>query len=107
MKTKLNIIMCLILMVGLVGCATINIKPTPKTTFYDAVVAFNTMWESYHKVWSALDEEKKAEWVEKYHPKFKMAADFLNVWASSLDDPTNPAEWAAIENMLEIGRAHV
>lgn len=101
MRTKVNILMCLIGVIALVGCATVNVGPTPKTTFYDATVAFNTMWESYHKVWSALDEETKAEWVEKYHSKFDQAATFLDLWATSIDDPTNPARWEVLENMLE------
>ena len=101
MKTKLNIFMCLMLMVALASCMSINIKPTPKTTFYDAVTAFDDMWESYHKVWSALDEETKAEWVDKYHTKFDTASDFLDSWATAINDPTNPAKWDVIENMLE------
>ena len=42
------------------ACANLNFKLNPNKTPYDQAISFFTdAWNSYHKVWLALPEEKK------------------------------------------------
>ena len=95
---KINIVLLLVL---IAGCATLNLNPTGHTAYYDALSFYNTSWESYHKVWLTLDEEKKTEWVEKYHPIFLEAGNYIEMWAKAIGDPQMPIDWVFVEDQVE------
>lgn len=100
MKRKYMII-CFLAMV-LVGCATINLNPvaTPEIAYYNALSFFNGAWQSYHKVWLALPEAQKTEWVLKYHVKFQKASKFLDAWSYN-PQGTDVEQWRPLKDELE------
>ena len=84
------------------ACANLNFKLNPNKTPYDQAISFFTdAWNSYHKVWLALPEEKKADWVEKYHTKFQTAGEFLVNWSKTPGDSIMPTMWITLEDELE------
>jgi hypothetical protein len=91
---------------GLMGCAGMGIPGsqtvTPTKAFNEASQAFENAWESYHTVWLALPKEdpRKAKWLKDYHPKFRKAGAFLELWGKNYADPTKPIDWDAIEQEL-------
>lgn len=84
------------------GCATVDfdLRPTPQRTYYEAQNAYINAWDSYHKVWLALPDTdpRKAQWVQKYHPKFLFAAELLSKWSTG---GFPPSEIDAALNSLE------
>jgi len=91
---------------GIIGCAGLNLQSpitdvSNKNIYAEALGNYLDLWDKYHKVWEALPEDTKAEWVEKYHPTFKQAGDFLIEWAKNQDDPLSPGLWNVIRDTLE------
>ena len=89
---RLSLIIVALVIVGLMGCATVNLIPetaTPQRTYYEAQQAFFNAWETYYAFWTALPETdaRKVEWVEKYHPLFLEAAQLLKEWGEMPNDP--------------------
>lgn len=85
---RLRVALVLLVVLGLVGCATVNVTVTPKRVYYEAQEAYFNAWTAYHKVWLALPDTdpRKAEWVKKYHPKFLDVAILLQGWGQTPDD---------------------
>ena len=102
MKRKFLFLPLILLLV--VSCSGLNVNwnLNNKTPYDQAVSFFADAWESYHKVWLQLPEEKKAEWVETYHTKFQMTGEFLQVWASNPNDPIQSTLWDTLKDELEL-----
>lgn len=110
MKRKLCL--ALVLLFALSACATLNLRATdemtgteegltPQEAYYYALRFYNGAWESYHKVWTALPEPTKTEWVKKYHVQFKTAGMYLQTWGNNVTDPTNKEGWRVIKDELQ------
>ena len=98
----LTTILALVFVGVLSGCGQLDINLNPHKTPYDRAISWYVgAWESYHKTWLALDEETKTQWVDQYHSKFLKVGKFLQAWAASLDDPTNPTVWEVLKTELE------
>ena len=96
--------MALVFVGVLSGCGHLDINLNPHKTPYDHAVGFFTdAWDSYHKVWVALeDEAEKTEWVDRYHTKFLRAGEFLKKWAEAPADPTMDPLWQILKDEIEV-----
>ena len=94
MKRAFRFSVLFLVVLALGACATTQVSPA--RTYYEAQQVYISAWNDYHLVWSALPETdpSKAEWVQKYHPKFATAASLLQSWSASTSDPT----WATAAN---------
>ena len=104
MKRKILVVPILLLLVLSLGaCAELNLNLNPHKTPYDQAVSFFAdAWESYHKVWLTLDEEKKAQWVHQYHRQFQRAGSFLQVWGQNPDDDARALLWNTLKDEIEL-----
>lgn len=112
MRKYRNVVILLAVMCFLAtACGTWNLSKdemtgvepslTPQDAYYYALRFYNGAWESYHKVWVALPEAQKAEWVKKYHPKFKKAGDHLTLWSKSVTDPSSKEGWKKLKDDIQ------
>jgi len=93
----------LILALSLGACTELNLNlNSPRTPYDQAVAFFADAWESYHKVWLTLSEEKKTEWVNKYHRQFQKVGVFLQTWGQSPDDDAKAILWETLKDQLEL-----
>ena len=104
MKRKILITsMLLMFVMGLGACAELNLNLNPHKTPYDQAVSFFAdAWESYHKVWLTLDEERKTDWVNRYHRQFQRVGSFLQVWGQNPDDDAKALLWNTLKDELEL-----
>ena len=110
MKRKLCLAFALLFVLS--SCATLNLRPTdemngteegltPQDAYYYALRFYNGAWESYHKVWVALPEPTKTEWVKKYHTSFQRAGTYLMTWGNNVSNPNSQEGWKAIKDELQ------
>ena len=102
MKRLSIAVMLIILLVS--GCAITSqdVKDNSQVVaYYSALTFFNGAWESYHKVWLTLPDEKKAEWVNEYHKYFHDATLFLDVWSLDPGNEKLAMDWQGVATILQ------
>lgn len=91
-KTRLMLVV-LILLAFIVGCATINAiiekkELTPPAKYYDALKTFNSNVERYLEVFKLSDAATQAKWKAQIDPLIKIASTALDSWKAALNSPT-------------------
>ena len=96
MRRAIHTMIILMLILGLAGCVTtqgtgttgVGTATIASQAYAQAQQTYLNAFNSYHTVWSVLPETdpRKAEWTQKYHPQFVLAAQALLTWSG---DPTN------------------
>ena len=80
MKRKLSFILAALLVMGLVGCATLNINLTDEAKYLTALEWYNDNLETYLTHYREQTPEVQAEWRAKYHPIFQAGDIALGTW---------------------------